>query len=152
MMEKILNKINVGWFTIDPNVHISSQVNVATKKWPSSVYLCWCRRWFEMQISVDKPPDLNCNFYLQNPSDPQKRRRKRERERERERERFSLASLSQTWELPFFTLMERSTEDGWWIVSCVDCMLDTPGYREFCLLLLRSCVDCTPRFRKMRED
>jgi hypothetical protein len=36
-------------------------------------------------------------------------------------------------------------------VSCVDCMLDTPGYREFCLLL-RSCVDGTPRFWKMRED
>jgi hypothetical protein len=36
-------------------------------------------------------------------------------------------------------------------VSCVDCMLDTPGYGDFCLLL-RSCVDCTPRFWKMRQD
>jgi len=181
---KNMNKINVEWLTNDPNVHIYSQVDVATKKWPSVSLLMQKMIW--NAISVDKPPDLNCNFYWQNPSDPQKEEEKEvlctkisifkrangfshsskycsttssQRSshvqeipgEERERESFSLASLSQTWELPFFTLIERSTEDGWWIVSCVDCMLDIAGYRKLCLLL-RSCVDSTPRFWKMRED
>lgn len=66
---KNVNKIN------DPNVHIYSQVDVATKKWPSVSLLMQKMIW--NAISVDKPPDLNCNFYWQTPSDPQKRRRKR---------------------------------------------------------------------------